>query len=294
MKTILFAAAGLLLAAAAQASTPYERQVEAARAARVAALTGPDGWLTVIGLHFLAPGPSTIGSAPGNAVVLAAGPSHFGTIILSAGKSAAFYRAPGADVKIDGRSAGFAELRTDHSGEEPTRVACGTVSFYLIERGGRIALRVKDSAAAARGHFPGLDTYPVDPAWRIEAKWVSFVPARRVAITDVLGNVSMEKVPGKAVFERGGKAWELFPVLEGPADPLFFVFSDATAETSTYHMRFLYAGQPKGGTVVLDFNLATNPPCAFTPFATCPLPQKENRLALAVTAGEKRFRGSGR
>jgi uncharacterized protein len=289
--TPLAAAILILSSAAPAAAADYGQQVEAARAERVAELTKPDGWLTLIGLHFLQLGANTIGRANDNQIVLAAGPSHLGTAALSADGKVTFAPAPGADAKIDGQTVGVVDLRVEDDDAKPTVVTSGTVSFFLIKRGEKVGLRVKDTEAAPRKRFVGLDYFPTDPAWRIEASWVPFDPPREMPITNILGNVSLEKVPGKAVFQSNGRTYELFPVLEGPDQPLFFIFSDATGGKGTYHMRFLDAESPKSGKVVLDFNLATNPPCAFTPFATCPLPPKENRLTLAVTAGEKIYRG---
>ena len=161
-----------------------------------------------------------------------------------------------------------------------------------MQRGEELYLRVKDSASDRRKHFTGLDYFPLDPAWRIEAQWVSFDPVRQVNITNVLGQVSPAPVPGKAVFTREGRTFELLAIDEGADEPLFFVLSDQTSGAETYAAsRFLYAERPKDGKIVLDFNRAENPPCAFTPFATCPLPPKENQLALRVTAGEKVYRG---
>jgi uncharacterized protein (DUF1684 family) len=185
----------------------------------------------------------------------------------------------------------MAELKGGDEGK-PTLVTAGTVSFVVIDRGGKKALRVKDSEAERRTHFLGIDYFPTDPTWRIEAQWVAFETPRMVPITNVLGQVAREPVPGKAVFTRDGKTYELLPILEGAEEPLFFVIADETSGSETYAAaRFLYAAQPKDGKVVLDFNEAVNPPCAFTPFATCPLPPRENRLALRVTAGEKKYRG---
>jgi uncharacterized protein (DUF1684 family) len=176
---------------------------------------------------------------------------------------------------------------------EPTIVTAGTVSLFVIDRGGRKALRVKDSAAERRTHFVGLDYFPIDQAWRIEARWEPFEKSRLLPIMNILGQVEPEPVPGKAVFEHDGKTVELLAIDEGPDEPLFFVISDATIGKETYAAsRFLYAERPKDGKIVLDFNRAQNPPCAFTPFATCPLPPKENRLAFAITAGEKNYRGA--
>lgn len=287
---ILLALAFAVIAPAA--GDDFAAQIEAARAQRVERLTRPDGWLTLVGLHFLPLGDSPVGRAPDNRVVLAAGPAHLGTITLTPEGRVMFAPAPGVAAQIDGQPARPGELRPAAGDVPPMVLTSGTVSLVTIERGGRKALRVKDSAAERRLHFPGLDYFPVDPGWRIEAQWVPFEPPREVSITNIIGNVSRERVPGKAVFQRDGRTYELWPLVEDPGDPLFFVFSDATGGSESHPMRFLDAAPPKNGRVVLDFNLATNPPCAFTPFATCPLPPPPNRLPLAVPAGERKYRGS--
>jgi uncharacterized protein len=292
LRTALLLAAGVLSAVPAHAADEYAQRIQSARTERAAELTKADGWLTLIGLHFLGLGANAVGTAPDNQIVLAAGPAHVGTVALSPSGSAVFTAAADADVRIDGKPAQTAELHPDGQGTRHTLVSSGTVSFFLIERGGRLAMRVKDSGAGRRTHFLGLDYFPTDPSWRIEAQWVPFDPPRQIPITNVLGNVSLEKATGKAVFQRDGRTYELTPVVEGPGEPLFFIFADTTSDATTYHMRFLDADQPRDGKVVLDFNLAENPPCAFTPFATCPLPPKENHLALAVTAGEKNYCGA--
>jgi uncharacterized protein (DUF1684 family) len=126
----------------------------------------------------------------------------------------------------------------------------------------------------------------------VEATWVPFDPPHELEIGSVLGTVNKEKVPGKAVFTRDGHTFELFPIQED-ADSLFFVFADRTSGKETYGAaRFITTGLPKDGKVVVDFNQAYNPPCAFTPYATCPLAPPENRLDLRVTAGELKYRGS--
>lgn len=274
------------------AGVDYAGELDVTRAKRVEQLTKPDGWLTLIGLHFLQPGPNTLGTAPDNSLVLAAGPVHFGVAELSAAGTITFTAAAGADAWIDGAPSPAAELKLGGEDRKPTLVTAGAVSFFVIERGGRKALRVKDSAAARRTHFLGLDYFATDPSWRIEARWVPFATPRNVPITNIAGNTTVHQIPGKAVFQRDGVTYELLPLVEGPDDPLFFIFADSTSGEQTYQMRFLDADPPKDGTVVLDFNLAENPPCAFTPFATCPLPPKENRLTLAITAGEKNYRGA--
>ena len=274
------------------ADSPYVNELAEARAARVARLTTPDGWLTLIGLHFLKNGENTVGSAKDNTVVLAAGPAHLGTVTLAADGKVSLALAPEVDARVDGQPARAGEMRLGAAGKKPTLVTFGTVSFFVIDRGGKKALRVKDSAADRRTHFLGLDYFAADESWRIVARWVPFEKSRLLPITNMLGQTAPEPVPGKAVFEREGKTYELLPIDEGPGEPLFFVIADATSGKETYGGgRFLYADAPKDGKIVLDFNRTQNPPCAFTPFATCPLPPKENRLPFAVTAGEKNYRG---
>lgn len=267
------------------------------RAERTAELTKPDGWLSLIGLHFLKAGVSTLGSAKENEVVLSAGPARLGTVTLSAEGTVTFSPLAEAGAIIDDQPARVgregAILKTGEGKVKPTLVACGTLSFFVIERGGKKALRVKDSASERRAHFLGIDYFPADPAWRVTARWVAFERSQQIPIVNILGQTSPALVPGKAVFEREGKTYELLAIDEGPGEPLFFVISDATSGKETYAAaRFIYADLPKDGTVILDFNRAENPPCAFTPFATCPLPPKGNRLSFPVTAGEKSYRGA--
>jgi uncharacterized protein len=181
----------------------------------------------------------------------------------------------------------------DDGHEKPTTVAFGTVSFYLVERNGEFGLRVKDSDAPMRKNFLGLDYFDVDPSWRIEAKWEAYDPPHEVEEPNILGKMDKVVVPGAAVFTRDGKSYRLEPVIETPGDKnLFLVFADKTSGKETYGAaRFVYTDPPKDGKVVIDFNTAYNPPCAFTSYATCPLPTAQNRLAMRVTAGEKKYRG---
>jgi uncharacterized protein (DUF1684 family) len=271
--------------------TVYATEIKTWQAERVASLTKPTGWLSLIGLHFLQPGENRLGTAADNTIVLAAGPAALGTVTLTPEGKALFTAAAEVTTQIDGQPARTGELLSGTA--KPTVVSAGTVSFFVIERGGRKALRVRDSESDRRKHFLGIDTFPIDPSWRIEAQWVPFAEPKEITIQNIIGNVSQEKVPGKAVFTRDGRTFELLPIIEGPDEPLFFVIADETSGKETYGAaRFVYADLPKDGKVLLDFNKAENPPCAFTPFATCPLPPKENRLKLAITAGEKNYRGA--
>ncbi|HEU4663980.1 MAG TPA: DUF1684 domain-containing protein [Dokdonella sp.] len=268
----------------------YTREIESWRAQRVERLKAPGCWLSLIGLHWLKDGANSVGSAKGNDIVLAKGPAKLGTITLKDGKvSMALDAKSGATV--DGKPTQSAEL-LDDSHETPTTVAFGSASFYVIDRNGRKALRVKDTEAKTRSGFKGIDSFPIDPSWRIEAKFEPFKPAHTLEIPTVLDTVDKMTVPGKVTFVRDGKSYTLLPVLEtDDAKELWFIFADRTSGKETYGTRFLYADLPKDGKVTVDFNKAYNPPCAFTPHATCPLAPPENRLDLRVTAGEKKYAG---
>ncbi len=274
-----------------QAGT-YEDELNTERAARVQRLTAPDGWLSLIGLHFLAAGDNMVGSAPDNQVVLAAGPARLGNVAVDANGSARLQVTPGVEVRVNGAPVLSAELGDGRTGR-PVTVTCGTVSFFVIERGGRLALRVRDTESKRRQEFVGIEYFPTDPTWRIEATWEPYARPREVPIKNILGQESKALVLGRAVFTRDGHTIGLLPLQESPEDPLFFVISDLTSGEETYGAaRFVYADPPRDGRVVLDFNRAINPPCAFTPFATCPLPPKENEMPIAVRAGEKDYRGA--
>ena len=269
----------------------YTKSIEAWRAERIARLTRSDGWLTLIGRHQLSAGPNTVGTAADHSIKLAAGPPYLGTVTLAADRKITLTPAPSALLEIDGQSVhGPAELV--FTGDKPTRVTFGSANFYVMPRGENLYLRVRDTTAATLKSFAGIDYFPVDPAWRIAATWVPFDPVKQVNITNMIGLTEPAPVPGKAVFTWLGRTVELLPIDEG-GDDLFFVLTDLTAGEETYEAsRFLYAAKPKDGKVILDFNRMQNPPCAFTTFATCPLPPKENRMPFRVTAGEKNYRGA--
>lgn len=271
----------------------YAAEIARWRSERVGRLTAPDGWLTLIGLHWLEVGNNSVGSAADNSVRLAAGAAYLGTVRLATDGKVTFLAAPGSLAEVDGVAAGEHPIELRYGAAKPSVVAARNVSFFVIKRGEKVGLRVRDTESARRTGFVGIDYFDLDPSWRIEATWIAFEQPRMIPITNVLGQTSPMPAPGKAVFTRDGRTFELLPVLEGgPDEPLFFILADETSGAETYGAsRFLYAEPPKDGKVILDFNRAQNPPCAFTPFATCPLPPKENRLPIRVTAGEKVYRG---
>ena len=277
----------------ADSADDFTREIESWRKQRLERLQAPDGWLSLVGLEWLKPGSNKIGSASDNDIIIAGAPAHLGQVEWK-GDKVTIALSAGSGATIDGKTITRADL-LDDAHEHPTMIAFGSVRFYLIDRaGGKKGLRIKDSEAKTRTGFLGIDNYPIDPGWRIEAKWIAFDPPHTLEIPNVLGTIDKMTVPGKAVFERHGKTFELLPVLEtDDADELFFIIADKTSGKETYGAaRFVYSPMPKDGKVVIDFNKAYNPPCAFTSFATCPLAPPENRLGVAVTAGEKKYRGS--
>lgn len=273
--------------------TAYAQAIERWHAARIARLTAPDGWLSLVGLEWLRPGANRIGSAQDNDIVLAKAPPRLGTITWTEDGALLISLRENSGATIDGKSEMGAVL-LDDSHAEPTTIAFGSVHFIAIDRAGRKGLRVRDREAETRTRFTGIGRFPVDPGWRVVADWQPLDPPFRLATGTVIGTIESYPAPGKAVFERAGQQFELYPVIEAPGDrQLFLIFADATSGKETYGAaRFLYADPPHDGKIVLDFNKAYNPPCAFTPYATCPLAPPENRMGLRVTAGELRYHRS--
>ena len=260
----------------------HRAQVEAWRAERDTRLRSPDGWLALVGLCWLTPGENHVGAHPSSHVVLHghAIPPRVGSIFLEEGR-ARFVPHEGVDLPET-------ELTDDRDGD-PTVLAIGSLRFHLIKRGERFAVRVRDSAAPALASFAGLEHFPIDPSWRVTGHLESATPGTTIEIVDITGAHSRDEYPGAFVFEREGASWRI-DALPGDDDgTVWLVFGDATNGTDTYGGgRFLYT-EPLAAdrSVVADFNLAYNPPCIFSPYATCPLPPPQNRLELRIEAGEK-------
>jgi uncharacterized protein len=283
----------MLLPTIASSDQPgHTEQVEQWRAQRLESLQRPNGWLTLVGLHWLDPGEHTIGRDAGNDVVLATGPARLGRVVLTDG-TVRFTASPDAGVTIDGApAAGEVALASD-SAEKPSVVvfADGDASLQLIERGGRLGLRVRDANAATRRDFAGLSNYPIDASWRFDARFDAHPPGQTIEIANVLGMLEPNPNPGAVVFTHQGQEFRLEAVDEGDGR-LFLIFADRTNGRETYGAgRFVYADAPVDGRTVVDFNRAYNPPCAFNAYSTCPLPPPENRLDVAITAGELKYAG---
>ncbi|HXY52976.1 MAG TPA: DUF1684 domain-containing protein [Terriglobales bacterium] len=247
-----------------------------------------ENWLTLVGLFWLKSGENSFGTDPGNALVFPAGSTtpRSGSLRLE-GRDVHATFLPGSNAMIEGKTVTNAQLAPDISGH-PTVVKLGSLRFYVIQRGERVGVRVKDLTSDAAKQYRGAIFYPLDPAFRIEAAWVPGDGSRTVDVPNVLGDVTHTKVVGEARFRVNGQEIHLSALGGDPAEQLSFIFSDATRKTETYPAgRFLESGPVKDGKVTLDFNYAYNPPCSVTPYATCPLPPKEDQLTVAIPAGEK-------
>lgn len=269
----------------------YLAEIEAWHAQRIERLKRPTGWLSLVGLLPLREGVNAVGSAPdADAVMPKNAPELVGTVTRD-DKGFLFATASGASVfqVVDGDTVPVVSLSLapDDPGP-PTVLHVGTLSFYVIVRGDKSFLRVKDSDSPVRREFTDVPRFPVDPKWRVTARLEPREHHRGVMVRNVLGQTEESPCPGTLVFELEGRECRLSPLGE-PGGGLFIVFGDATNGDQTYGGgRFLDADPPDStGAVVLDFNKAYDPPCVFTPYATCPLPPQENVLPLAVTAGEK-------
>ncbi len=264
------------------------------RERRVERLTEPYGWLSLTGLHPLEPGRHTVGSAAENGIVIERGPARWGSIELGADQRVWFEAEPGAGVTLDGRPVARVELVLDDGldgSSGPTTLEADRIRIHLVRPGGRLALRVRDPEAAPRAEFVGLDYYSLDLTWRFDAEFEPHPPGTTLKVANVLGQLIDEPNPGRVRFEHGGQTLTLEAVLED--DRLFFIFADRTSGRETYGLgRFLYADLPdEAGHVVLDFNQAYNPPCAFNAFTTCPLSPADNRIDAWVRVGERAYAG---
>jgi len=263
----------------------YREEIEQWRQKREAALRADGGWLTVSGLFWLKEGPNSIGSDASNDILLPeSAPAHLGAIEIHSDR--ATFTGRDRAVTLHGKPVTNAEIHPDGS----DALVAGPLQLLLIKRGARLALRLKDNNSKARREFTHLSWYPVDEDWQITAKFIPAPTATKLVFDTVIGEQETSDSPGYAAFERDGKTFRLQAAGEGKR--LFFVLRDQTSGKTTYPAsRFLYSEPARDGFVTLDFNKAQNPPCAFTDYATCPLPPPQNRLALAITAGERKYEG---
>jgi uncharacterized protein (DUF1684 family) len=262
-----------MVGAALLAASAYEAEIAQWHVQREDRLKSEGGWLTVAGLFWLHEGANPFGKDPANEIALPDGAARAGVFDLHNGK---------VTVRMDGVTR---ELWPDSQDV----VKVGRLSLLVIKRSDKFGIRLKDPDSQYRREFHGIESFPTQEAYRVTAKWVA--DPQKIPILNILGQTDSMDSPGYAEFSLGGQEYRLRPVLEAPDDKeLFYIFRDQTSAKETYGAgRFLYSALPADGHVVLDFNKAYNPPCAFTPYATCPLPPPQNRLAVRIEAGERKY-----
>jgi len=300
LSVVLVFILSLFIFAADTPVTPdsWQSNLVAWREKRAANLQKPEGWLSLIGLEWMKEGDNSVGSASDDKIQIAKAPAHLVVVHLEKGGAMRLLAPAGGfpkDLLLEGHPAQEQPLLSDDN-EHSSKLSLGDLTIIIIHRDERYGLRIKDAQAATRVGFHGLRWYPPNSAYRVHAKWIPYNPPKMIDIPTILGTVSKLPAPGAAEFTVDGKVVRLEPVLEDPqSTELFFILRDTTSKTTTYGAgRFLYAELPdhgltQPGEVWLDFNQLINPPCAFTPYATCPLPPPQNRLTVAIPAGEQRY-----
>jgi hypothetical protein len=296
-----FSAGAVLTLAACRPSPPpappldlaaYRASIDAWRAHRLDAVNGEEGWTTLAGLFWLEAGDNRAGSDPASPIHLPAGkaPGFAGTFVLAEDR-VRFDAAPHSGITENGRAVTSIPVRADDD-SVPTILALGSLSIRVIHRGARFAVRVKDRMHPARTGFTGLHYFPLDTAWRLHARFEPYPAGRTIRIVNILNMVEETPTPGAVQFTVGGRAYRLDAVTERGTTDYFIMFKDSTNADSTYGAgRYLYVSpHDSSGSLIIDFNRSYNPPCAFTTFATCPLPPPQNHLPLAVRAGELGYR----
>ena len=284
------ASAAASAASGAKASPPmsYRASVESWRREREEDLRSEEGWLTVAGLFWLKEGDNSFGTDPGSAIVLPAGsaPAHAGVFHFKDGKVVIRVEG-GAPVLLDGKAVHAQEIKEDAAKGGPDKLTLNALTMYVIKRGDRYGIRLKDKNSKNRTEFAGLSWFPISESYKVLADWVPYDPPHKIPIANVLGQTEDQSCPGYASFTLNGTAIKLEPLGE-PGKELSFIIRDGTSGKETYGAgRFLDTDGPKDGKLLIDFNKAYSPPCAFTEFATCPLPPKQNQMAVRIEAGEK-------
>jgi len=279
------------------AESEWRTDLTAWRVRREKAIDAPGGWLTLVGMEWLKTGINSVGAADDNQIQLHAQvPDHIGLLTVS-GKTVQLLAPSGgfpADLTIDGKPAREGSLVVE--GAMPSKIDWHGLSLVVQDRGGRYALRIEDNDSAARKDFKGLNWYDPDPQFSVEARWTPFTPAHTEKLPTASGSTLELPAPGVAEFTLAGRKLTLEPVLEtAGAKTLLFIIGDATGKDSTFaggrylHAPFPDQGLDKPGKLILDFNRLENSACAYSTYASCPLPPERNRLPLAIEAGEKRF-----
>ncbi len=282
----MISAIALLLSALIAPSIYDAAKTEAWRAQREKDLRSDTGWLTIVGLTFLERDRSSVGADPSSDVVLPAGAPNMVGVVVRKGASVSFEPADGVELTLNG-----SPLTRRVSLLPRDLVSAGTVSFRLHRSGGRLAVRIVDTNSELRRTFAGVRWFPIRSSWSVRGRFAAYPSAKTIRVPNILGDLEELTIPGEAVFIVGGKEVRLQAARSGRQ--LWFIFSDLLAGDETYQVRFLYAEPPDAdGRVTLDFNRAYNPPCAYNPFTTCPLPPPGNRLGIRIDAGERAYKAA--
>lgn len=266
----------------------YRKEIEQWRREREDALRAPEGWLSLAGLFPLQEGTYTLGSADDNLIQLPPSvPSHLGLLNYRQGE-ATLTVTTGERVQVDGEAVTAAHMLDNADGRAPTLVRLGSVSMNLHRFGDEVALRVRDRANPAVQAFGGCEWYEVQREYRVVGRLVRAAAPTSVEVSTSVKTRAQYVGVGVVEFHLAGHALALLASATSKADELFIIFRDATSGRTTYGAgRYLYAPVETDGRVLLDFNKAYNPPCAFTAYATCTLPPAQNELPVAVEAGER-------
>jgi len=292
-KLYLFILTALFLFAGCQQNKTmlsYEAEINEWFKQREQRLTSQDSWLSLAGLFWLQEGENTFGSDKSNAIIFPQkAPSFLGSFYVLDGKVKVIFKKE-VDVTIDDKLLRDATLKSD-TDSKATMMKSGSLTWYLIKRGEQFLIRLKDSENLAIARFKGIERYPVDKNWRIKARLEAYDPPKKLEIANVLGQISETNCPGALVFKIDGKEYSLDPQGKPGDKSYFLVFSDETSGRETYGAgRYLLVDAPDStGFTYIEFNKAYNPPCAFSPFATCPLPPKQNHILTEIRAGEKDY-----
>jgi uncharacterized protein (DUF1684 family) len=265
----------------------WNQELDGWKSKRVASLTRPHGWLSLIAMEWLHTGENTIGSASDNSIVLPHGPKYIGSFVLN-NKNLIFNVNTGVDIKANKESVtSKIPVMMDSSGE-PTVFTIDSFQFYVIERG-KPALRIKDSTAKALADFRGISYFDVDEKFKVQAEFIPYNPVKELEIINVLGILSKDKALGKLRFSIDEK--EYFLDVMDAGEDYYIIFADKTSGRTSYGPgRFLYVPKANRDNIAtIDFNKAYNPPCAFSDYSTCPLPPPQNRIPVYIEAGEKKY-----
>ena len=272
----------------------YAQEIAQYRIARLAELKSESGYLSLTGLFWLKEGENKFGSDPANEIVLPKEKVSGVAGVFTLNSGVVRLAAPAnSNITAADKPATSLELKSD-ADDKPTVLHLGSLSLQIIKRGDKLGVRVKDKDNPARTNFAGIESYPTDLKWRLEARFEPYNPPKKMPIVNILNMESGEDSPGAVAFEVDGKLYRLDAIKEKGEPKLFMIFADNTSGKETYPAgRYLYVDPPDAaGKMIIDFNKAYSPPCAFTKFATCPLPPKQNRLPVAIEAGERYTRHS--